>query len=74
MLAAIPIVGLVAIGWFEKQEYDEWKEDHPDGTFEEYKNEVVDATSDVAEDIVGDYCQELGAPCELLKGSFQQNH
>ncbi len=31
-ISAIPIAGTVAMGWFEKIEYDEWKADNPNGT------------------------------------------
>jgi len=49
VLAAVPVLGLIAIGWFEKQEYEEWKQDNPDGTPEQYANEVADLVYEVAE-------------------------
>jgi hypothetical protein len=70
LLAAIPVVGIGAIGWFEKQEYDEWKLNNPQGTFVEYKNEVIDATSEVAGEMVDSYCTDFGDYCASLKTSL----
>lgn len=43
-IAAIPLIGIAAFGAFEKMEFDEWKKENPNGTFEAYsiemKNEV----------------------------------
>lgn len=58
VLTAIPIAGLIAIGWFEKQEYEEWKQDNPDGTPEQYANEVADLVYEVAESYYEDITQE----------------
>jgi len=58
VLAAIPIAGLIAIGWFEKQEYEEWKQDNPDGTPEQYANEVADLVYEGAESYYEDITQE----------------
>lgn len=33
LVAAVPIAGMIAVGWFEKREYDAWRAEHPDGTF-----------------------------------------
>ena len=67
LLAAIPVVGIVAIGWFEKQEYEEWKEDNPDGTFDDYSNEVINATSEAADEAIASYCKDIGDYCDNLK-------
>ena len=58
VLTAIPVVGLIAIGWFETQEYEEWKQDNPDGTPEQYANEVADLVYEVAESYYEDITQE----------------
>lgn len=63
LLATIPVVGLVMVGWFEKQEYDEWKLDNPNGTLSEYQSQMLDAASDVANDIADNSCAELDVNC-----------
>lgn len=55
ILTAVPVVGLAALAWFEKTEYDEWKQDNPDGTPEQYSQEMMAAITDVAEE----YYQEI---------------
>ena len=58
VLTAIPIAGLIAIGWFEKLEYEEWKQDNPDGTPEQYANEVASLVYEVAESYYEDIMEE----------------
>ena len=58
VLTAIPIAGLIAIGWFEKLEYEEWKQDNPDGTPEQYANEVADLMYEVAESYYEEIIEE----------------
>lgn len=48
-LALLPVAGLVAVSWFEKQEYDEWKQDNTTGTFKQYINEVSGTVQEIAD-------------------------
>jgi membrane-associated protease RseP (regulator of RpoE activity) len=50
VLAAIPIVGLIAVAWFEKLEYEEWHQDNPDGTPEQYSKEMADLVYEMADE------------------------
>ena len=67
LIAAIPIAGIVAVGWFEKNEYEEWKLENPDGTFEDYSSEMTNAISEVAYEIADNYCNDIGEYCSDLK-------
>ena len=67
LIAAIPIAGIVAVGWFEKNEYEEWKLENPDGTFDEYSSEMTNAISEVAYEIADNYCNDIGEYCSDLK-------
>ena len=40
-VTAIPIVGVASLALFEKLEFDDWKADHPSGTFVEYSDEIT---------------------------------
>ena len=40
LLVAIPVAGIGLAGYFEKQDYDEWKEDHPEGNPQMYACEI----------------------------------
>jgi hypothetical protein len=48
VLALLPVVGLAAVAWFEKQEYDEWKTDNPDGTPEQYADEMTEVIKEIS--------------------------
>ena len=65
ILTAIPIAGLIAIGWFEKLEYEEWKQDNPDGTPEQYANEVADLVYEVAESYYQEIIEESSSNSSL---------
>ncbi len=67
LLTAIPFVGRIAVSGFEKQQYDEWKQDNSNGIFEEYSDEIITATSNVAGEITDSYCADLGEACEGLR-------
>ncbi len=54
VLAAIPIAGLIAVAWFEKLEYEEWKMAHPEGSPEQYSNEMADLIHEVAGEYYAD--------------------
>lgn len=72
VLTAIPVAGLVALAWFEKREYDEWRQDHPDGTPHIYLREVSGATREAALEIADSYCKEDGMYCDYVKAEVQE--
>jgi len=49
-LAALPVIGLLAAGWFEKQEYDEWKRENPDGSPARYAREMTQLVKEMSEE------------------------
>ena len=57
LVVAIPFVGVGAVGVFERREYLEWKEDHPNGTIDSYAAEVAAASAEVVDEVL----QELPA-------------
>lgn len=56
VVAAIPIIGIASLVVFEKMEFDEWKTDHPDGTIEEYSEEITQTINQ----LLGDEYQQYG--------------
>ncbi len=58
-LAAIPVVGLVALGWFEKREYDEWKQQHPDGDLPQYTQQVSELVAELADEYYAEIKKEI---------------
>jgi hypothetical protein len=51
-IAAIPIVGMGAVGAFETQDYLEWKTDNPDGSMADYSCEVSNASAGVVDEVL----------------------
>ena len=47
VVAAIPVVGIATLAVFEKLEFDDWKTDHPNGTFSEYSEEVTQVVNEL---------------------------
>ncbi|MFW5451512.1 MAG: hypothetical protein ACKE9I_07940 [Methylophagaceae bacterium] len=71
VLAAIPIAGLIALAWFEKLEYDEWKMDHPEGSPEQYSNEMADLIHEVADEYYAEIQGQIDSesPASTADGS-----
>ena len=58
----VPLAGLAAGVYFEEQEYEEWLEDNPDGSRQEYLCEVTVLSSEVLDEVL------IGLP-ELIRPS-----
>jgi Ca2+/Na+ antiporter len=56
VVAVIPVVGVASLAVFEKLEFDDWKTDHPNGTFSEYSDEIAQTVNEL---LVEEY-QEYG--------------
>lgn len=67
IVVALPVAGLVALGWFEKAEYDEWKQEHPQGTLQQYSSEMGASVKEVALEVIDNHCHEHEISCETLK-------
>jgi len=61
-IAAIPVAGVASLAVFEKLEFDDWKTDHPSGTFAEYSDEI---TQTVNELLMEEY-QEYGSIMKIF--------
>lgn len=69
LLTALPVAGLAAAAWFEKKEYDEWKQDNPEGTPEQYTDEMTT----IIKEISLSYYEELKQDRPDLN-TTQENH
>ena len=49
---AVPVFGLGAVGYFERQDYREWLEENPGGSRGDYGCEVYEASAEVVEEFV----------------------
>ncbi|MDG1468901.1 MAG: hypothetical protein P8Q24_07035 [Glaciecola sp.] len=52
VLVAIPIVGIGIAGYFEKKDFDEWKDDHPNGEFSEYTCEIGNISAEYVDEVL----------------------
>lgn len=70
-VSIVPIIGVAALGLFEKLEYDEWKKENPTGTFEEYTNEITFEMNEVLrteyQEYYAEYQKFLSAPKQSLE-------
>ena len=53
-LVAIPIVGTGAAVAFEAQDFQEWQEENPEGSFSDYSCEVASLSAEVVDEVLQD--------------------
>lgn len=61
ILVAIPFVGIGLVGYFEKQDYEEWKAENPEGTFEDYTCEVAEISAELVDDLLQSLPNDVSA-------------
>ena len=69
IVVAVPLAGLVAGGYFEEQDYQEWLEENPEGSRSEYLCEVADVTAEILDEWVTtlpDYVQKYAYKADNL--------
>jgi len=69
MTTAIPIVGVGAAVYFERQAYSEWRELYPDGTLDEYACDMAMLTAGVMDEVFQELPQAV-RPSEQMMGNF----
>ena len=69
-LTMIPVVGAVIGAYFEKQEYEEWVEEHPEGSKQEYLCEVATLTSEVLDEVLFELPQTIRPSRTVLSGNM----
>lgn len=52
VMAAVPLAGIAAAGYFEHSDYQEWKEDNPEGDFAGYSCEVSALSAEVIDEVL----------------------
>ncbi|WP_068317097.1 hypothetical protein [Polycladidibacter hongkongensis] len=57
VVAAIPFVGIAAIGYFEHRDFAKWQEQHPEGTPQQYSCEVAAHSAEVVDEVVQEVSQ-----------------
>lgn len=67
-VVTIPLAGVAAIGYFEEQDYQEWLQEHPDGTRRKYACEVASLTAEIAGEVLQDLPERLRPGPEAVLG------
>ncbi len=54
LIAVIPLAGIGAVGYFERQDFVVWQEDNPEGNIGDYSCEVATVSADVMDEVLHD--------------------
>ena len=57
-VGAIPLVGVGAFALFEKLEFENWKSENPEGTFEQYSLEIGNEVNEILKEEYSEYYEE----------------
>lgn len=52
VVAAIPLAGIGAVGYFEREDFLDWQEDNPDRNFGDYSCEVASVSAEVVDEVL----------------------
>lgn len=52
LMVAVPIAGIAAGGYFERQDYKQWQTENPQGTFGDYSCEVATVSAEVVDEVL----------------------
>lgn len=58
-LVVVPVAGIAAAIAFEREDYLEWKQDHPDGDLETYGCELSAVSAEVVDDVLQDLPEQV---------------
>lgn len=54
LVAATPVVGIAAMGYFEEQDFQDWLIENPSGTRTQYACEVAQLSAEVIDEVIRD--------------------
>ena len=73
-LVMVPIAGIAAGVYFEEQNYQEWKQQNPDGNRQDYACEVAALTAEVLDELLQEFPDNLRPSEERLTGQLPKCH
>ncbi len=68
VVVAVPLVGIVAVGYFEHRDYMEWQQTNPDGDFDAYMTEVSEASAEVLDDFLEQLPESVRPEPDIVLG------
>ena len=73
-LVMVPIAGIAAGAYFEEQDYQEWKQQHPNGNRQDYACEVAALTAEVLDELLREIPDNLRPSEERLTDQLPKCH
>ena len=73
VVSVIPVAGLAAFAVFENMEFEDWKKDYPEGSFEEYTRQTSEAMQTLLEEEYHDFSENYGTLFEMESRSLSEN-
>lgn len=65
-MAAVPLVGMAAVGYFEHRDFQEWKQENPDGDWQDYGCEVGTVSAQVIDEVLQELPEEVRPGRDLV--------
>lgn len=59
VMAAVPLAGIAAAGYFEHSDYQKWKEDNPDADLADYSCEVSALSAEVIDEVLQELPEQV---------------
>ncbi len=68
VIAVIPVAGVGALAYFEEQDYQEWLQQNPEGTRQQYACKVSALTAEVMDEVLQDLPEFVRPESETVLG------
>ena len=62
----VPVVGIAAVGYFEEQDFQEWKEENPDLGRSDYACEMSQVSAEVIDEMLQELPEQVRPSREFL--------
>lgn len=67
-LVAVPVLGAAAAAAFEAQDFRDWQQDHPGGTFADYSCETAELSAEVVDEVLQDLPSQVRPERDMVLG------
>lgn len=68
LASAVPVVGVGAAVYFERQSYYEWRQLYPDRTYNDYACDMAALTAEVVDEVLEGVPPTVRPPASLVRG------
>lgn len=67
-IIAVPVLGVVAVGFFEERDYRDWQDDNPGRSAGDYSCEMASLTAEVVDEVLFDLPTAMRPGPDTVKG------